>query len=62
VNLLAKSIRRTAERGSRTFTITEMLPDLHHLWLRDPDGNPCTAELRLVAVSGATHTPGQRRG
>jgi hypothetical protein len=51
VNLLAKSIRRTAEAGPGTITITEMLPDLDHLWLRDVHGSRYTAELRMVALS-----------
>jgi hypothetical protein len=53
VNLLCKSVRRTAEAGSGTFTVTEMLPDLDELWLRDGGGGPYTAELRLVAVDQA---------
>lgn len=50
VNLLAKSIRRTAEAGAGTFTITEMLPDTDRLWLHDAAGARYTAELRVVAV------------
>ena len=50
VNLLAKSIRRTAAAGPGRFTVSEMLPDLDQLWLRDAAGGPYTAELRLVAV------------
>ncbi len=50
VNLLAKSIRRTAEAGAGDVTITEMLPDVDGLWLRDADGRSYTAELRIVAV------------
>lgn len=55
VNLLAKSIRRTAAAVSGTFT--ETLPDLDRLWLRDAAGGPYTAEFRLVAVSGDTTPP-----
>jgi hypothetical protein len=50
VNLLAKSIRRTVEAGGGTVTITEMLPDVDRLWLRDASGARYTAELRIVAV------------
>ena len=50
VNLLAKSIRRTASAGPGRVTVSEMLPDLDQLWLRDAAGGPYTAELRLVAV------------
>ncbi|WP_320068803.1 lantibiotic dehydratase [Micromonospora sp. RTGN7] len=50
VNLLAKVIRRTAEAGAGEVTVTEMLPDLDMLWLRDTAGNRYTAELRLIAV------------
>ena len=50
VNLLAKSVRRTAEAGPGAVTVSEMLPDLDRLWLRDAGGRRYTAELRLVAV------------
>ena len=50
VNLLAKSIRRSAEAGQREVTITEMLPDIDRLWLEDARGARYTAELRIVAV------------
>ncbi len=50
VNLLAKSIRRTAEAGGGTVTIAEMLPDVDRLWLRDARGGRYTAELRIIAV------------
>lgn len=52
VNLLGKSIRRTAGAGPGQVTITEMLPDIDRLWLRDGDGARYTAELRVVAVTG----------
>jgi hypothetical protein len=48
VNLLAKSIRRTAEAGPGEVAVTEMLPDLDALWARDAAGGRYTAELRLV--------------
>lgn len=50
VNLLAKSIRRTADAGPGDVTFTEMLPDIDRLWLRDADDRRYTAELRIVAV------------
>ncbi|MGW4299149.1 lantibiotic dehydratase [Streptomyces sp. NPDC004646] len=52
VNLLAKSVRRTAETGGG-FTLSEMLPDTDRLWLRDHAGQRYTAELRVVAVDAA---------
>jgi len=54
VNLLAKSIRRTAEAGSGPVTISEMLPDLDRLWLRDGEGRTYTAEFRFVAIDGTS--------
>jgi len=56
VNLLAKSIRRTAEAGSDGFTVSEMLPDLDRLWLRDAAGERYTAELRVVALDAAARS------
>ncbi|NJP53190.1 hypothetical protein HCJ93_24760 [Streptomyces sp. SBST2-5] len=50
VNLLAKSVRRTAESGADRFTVSEMLPGTDRLWLRDRAGERYTAELRVVAV------------
>lgn len=50
VNLLAKSVRRSAEAGQGEITITEMLPDIDRLWLADARGARYTAELRVVAV------------
>ena len=50
VNLLGKSIRRSAEAGSGEITITEMLPDIDQLWLADAGGRRYTAEVRMVAV------------
>ncbi|MEV4534039.1 lantibiotic dehydratase [Asanoa sp. NPDC049518] len=50
VNLLAKSVRRSAEAGQGTVTITEMLPDIDQLWLADAEGARYTAELRVIAV------------
>ena len=49
VNLLAKHIRHTHDAGHTEFTVTELLPDLSHLWLRDREGRRYSSELRLVA-------------
>jgi hypothetical protein len=54
VGLLAHAVRRTAKLGRESLTVTEMLPDVDQLWLRDADGDRYTAELRLVAVDGRT--------
>lgn len=50
VNLLARSIKCSAEAGRGEITITEMLPDIDRLWLADARGARYTAELRVVAV------------
>ncbi|HEY2576194.1 MAG TPA: lantibiotic dehydratase [Streptosporangiaceae bacterium] len=50
VNILAKEIRRTAEAGAPTFSVSEMLPDLGEMWLPDHDGRKYASEFRLVAV------------
>lgn len=50
VNTLAKNIRRTAEQGAGTVTLTEMLPGPDQLWLVDAQGGHYTSELRMVAV------------
>jgi hypothetical protein len=50
VNMLAKSIRRSAEKKDGSVTLTEMLPDQSQLWLQDVDGNRYTSELRMLAV------------
>jgi hypothetical protein len=42
-------VRRTAEAGELSFTLTEMLPDLGELWLPDQDGQRYASEFRLVA-------------
>jgi hypothetical protein len=50
VNILAKSIRRSAAEEDGSVTLTEMLPDQSQLWLTDQDGHRYTCELRLLAV------------
>ncbi|WP_025616739.1 lantibiotic dehydratase [Salinispora cortesiana] len=50
VNLLAKLIRRSADRPDGWVTLTEMLPDMSQLWLTDAAGARYTAEFRMVAV------------
>lgn len=50
VNLLAKSIRKTAHAGRVNVTISEMLPDIDRLWLCDAAGERYTSELRFVGV------------
>jgi hypothetical protein len=51
VNLMSKSVRRSKDLGFTSFSITEMLPDLDQLWLRDAVGERYTCELRMVATS-----------
>ncbi|WP_171074145.1 lantibiotic dehydratase [Nonomuraea basaltis] len=53
VNLLGKSIRRTAEAGPGTVTIAEMMPDVDRLWLKDASGARYTAEVRMIAIGRA---------
>ncbi|MDQ1740969.1 MAG: hypothetical protein QOE53_2621, partial [Pseudonocardiales bacterium] len=50
VNILAKSIRRSAAEEDGSVTLSEMLPDPSQLWLRDADGGRYTCELRMLAV------------
>jgi len=42
------------EAPDATLTLTEMLPDLADLWLRDPHGQHHVAELRVLAVRNAS--------
>jgi hypothetical protein len=55
INMLANAVRRLAmqagEGDERLVQISEMLPTLEQLWLRDAEGRGYTAELRLTAVS-----------
>jgi hypothetical protein len=51
VNILAKAIRRTADkRQDAQISVSEMLPGPDELWLTDAEGNLYTSELRMVAV------------
>ena len=52
VEIFAKAVRQSAASKSKdeTITITEMLPDIEHLWLPGADGERYTGELRIVAV------------
>ena len=54
VNLLAKHIRQTQDAGHTQYTVTEMLPDLGHLWLTDRHGQHYSSELRFVAYDSLT--------
>jgi hypothetical protein len=49
VNILAKSVRQSAEVGG-SVTLTEMLPDRSQLWLRDAAGARYTSEFRMLGV------------
>jgi hypothetical protein len=54
VSMLANAVRRLMQTDGgddRLVQISEMLPTLDQLWLRDADGRGYTAELRLTAVS-----------
>ena len=55
VNLLAKLMRRTAEKGGREMqaVFTEMLPGVEQSWLPDAEGRRYTCELRITAVDQA---------
>lgn len=59
VNLLAKMVRRTAERHGpeARITVSEMLPTADQTWLPDRDGRHYTSEFRIIAfdLSGHPH-------
>ncbi len=57
--IFAKAVRQSEASASKgeTITITEMLPDLEHLWLPDANGERYTSELRIVAVEPLATTP-----
>ena len=52
VDLLAKSIRRTKEKGrpDALVSVTEMHPRADQTWLPDAEGKHYTSELRIIAV------------
>ena len=52
VDLLAKSIRRTKEKGrpDSLVSVTEMHPRADETWLPDAEGQHYTSELRIIAV------------
>jgi hypothetical protein len=52
VEILGKSIRRSAESGAQ-MAFTEMLPLPNQLWLPDSEGRLYTSELRIVALDMA---------
>jgi len=54
VNIMAKSVRRTAERPGGTVSLTEMLPGLSETWLIDSAGQGYLSELRILAVDPLT--------
>jgi hypothetical protein len=60
VNVLAKALRRSLEVPEATVTLSEMLPDLSQLWLRDATGNRYTAELRMLALDAWSGNDQQR--
>jgi len=55
VNLLAKLMRRTAEKGGPEMhaVFTEMLPGVEQSWLPDAEGRRYTCELRITALDQA---------
>jgi hypothetical protein len=52
VNLLAKLMRSTAEKGGKEMqaVFTEMLPGVEQSWLPDAEGRRYTCELRMTAL------------
>jgi hypothetical protein len=52
VEMLAKMMRKTKERGGveARVSVTEMLPEATQAWLPDAEGKRYTSELRIVAV------------
>jgi hypothetical protein len=60
VNLFAKLIRQAQAEGCTDFSVTEMLPDVDQLWLRDSAGRRYSSELRFVALDSMN--PGNPKG
>lgn len=51
VELMARSIRRASRDDlAAVIRVSEMLPDLEHLWLEDSEGRRYTSELRMLVV------------
>jgi len=50
VEALSRVIRRVKDTGSDHVDLSEVLPDIGELWLRDVDGLEYTSEIRVVAV------------
>ncbi len=62
VDLLARTIERaTADTGSSSFTLTEMMPDLDRMWLTDAAGARYTSELRCVILDRRHASDGDDR-
>jgi hypothetical protein len=55
VNLLAKLMRRTVDKGGKEMqaVFTEMLPGVEQSWLPDAESRHYTCELRMVALDQA---------
>ena len=62
VNLFAKLMRQTKAAGFAQFTVSEMLPDLGQLWLRDNAGRSYSSELRMVAYDSMTEDQAPQSG
>ncbi len=63
VELFTKSVRAALESGGDPrVRMSEMMPDLHQLWLPDAEGNRYTSEVRLVLVDHLGLSPGQNEG
>ena len=54
LRILNRILRHAKEHvgGEQAVSVSEMLPDLEHLWLTDAEGNRYTGELRIVAFDG----------
>jgi hypothetical protein len=55
VEILAKSIRHSAQSGAR-IAFTEMLPLPNQLWLPDNEGRQYTSELRIITLDMASYS------
>ena len=52
INIFAKVVRRTTQlrEGNQAILISEMLPDVNHVWLEDAESHRYTSELRIAAL------------